>query len=150
MYLQLSYILSLETYLQTVHRIVALGHWVTDQVGKAIRDDGVSEPQYNVMRTLAQAKGRPLTVQELQENMVQANSNITRIIDKLLVKGLVARCECPTNRRKMDITLTANGKSKLKVLDAKVLAFHKPYMKNLGKKELEQLHYLMVKLTGKA
>ena len=42
------------------------------------------------------------------------------IVDKLLAKGYVGRQECPSNRRKMDITITDAGVALLKELNKKV------------------------------
>ena len=135
-------------YFQAIHQIILTGHWITDQVGQVLKEFGITEPQYNVLRTLEQAKGQPLTVQQLLEKMVQRSSNITRIVDKLISKGLVERKECPSNRRKMDITITATGSKYLKKLDKKVVSFHEPLMKNLSKKELETVKTLIQKLKS--
>lgn len=59
----------------------------------------MTEPQFNVLRILQGQKGDPLTVQEIQERMVQRGSNVTRIIDKLIEKVLLERHECATNIR---------------------------------------------------
>ena len=135
-----------EYYFQTIHQIITTGHWITDQVSDVLKPFGITEPQYNVLRTLHAAKGKPLTVQKLLDNMVQRSSNITRIVDKLIVKGYVERKECPSNRRKMDITITTLGLEKLKVLDKKVFELHQPLMDNLNKEELIMLKNLIIKL----
>jgi DNA-binding MarR family transcriptional regulator len=41
--------------------------------------------------------------------MLDRESNATRLVDKLLQKGLVNRCQCPENRRKVDIVITPAG-----------------------------------------
>ena len=135
-------------YFETIHQIILAGHWITEQVSKELKEFDVTEPQYNVLRSLKVANGEPLTVQKLQAQMVQKSSNITRIIDKLIKKNCVERKECPTNRRKMDITITENGLKLLKILDAKVMELHKPLMSNLTEKELEVLKGLILKLKG--
>lgn len=137
-----------ENYFHTIHQIICTGHWITDQVSQELKEFGMTEPQYNVLRTLKEAKGGPLTVQELLERMVQRSSNITRIVDKLIAKGFVERKECPTNRRKMDITLTKAGNQFLKKLDKKVVGFHKPLMEKLTEKELNTLNNLISKLRS--
>ncbi len=138
-----------KTYYQAIHQIIITGHWITDQVSTELKEFGITEPQYNVLRTLKGAKGKPLTVQEILDNMVQRSSNITRIVDKLLSKGFVERKECPTNRRKMDITITQEGEVILKKLDKKVHDFHKPLMTSLNQEEFEMLKNLILKLKSK-
>ncbi|NME67386.1 MarR family winged helix-turn-helix transcriptional regulator [Flammeovirga aprica] len=135
-------------YFKAIHQIIVTGHWITDQVGKDLKEYGITEPQFNVLRILKGQKGAPITVQEIQERMVQRSSNVTRIVDKLLDKKLVNRQECPTNRRKMDITITDKGLEELEKLDAKVGDFHQQFQGNLSEEELETLATLIKKLKG--
>jgi len=135
-------------YFQAVYQIITTGHWITDQISKELKEFGVTEPQYNVLRILKGAKGKPVTVNQILENMVQRSSNITRIVDKLLSKGLAERKECPTNRRKMDITITDEGLKQLKILEKKVQAFHQPFMKKLNSEELDTINNLIQKLKA--
>ena len=130
-------------YYQTIHQIILCGHWITDQVSIELKEFGITEPQYNVLRILRGKKGKPASVQHIQENMVQRSSNVTRIIDKLLAKELVTRKECPENRRKMDIHITDEGKKLLAVLDKKIDQFHAPMMENLDEEELKTLNQLI-------
>jgi MarR family transcriptional regulator, 2-MHQ and catechol-resistance regulon repressor len=135
-----------KTYFNTILKLITSGHRITDMVNKAMINYGLTEPQYNVLRILYQAGNEPLTVQQVQSGMVQPGSNVTRIVDKLLAKGLVNRTECPTNRRKMDLSLTDKGKDLLKKLDQKVLEIHHPMMSKLTDEEFQQLGSLIDKL----
>ena len=135
-------------YLKTISSIIKTGHWITDMVGIILKEYSITEPQYNVLRILKTQKSNPLTVQEIQSQMVQRTSNVTRIIDKLLLKKLVRRQECQTNRRKMDITITGEGIKFLDILDEKVYSFHEPMSVNLSEKELINLRNLIKKLRG--
>lgn len=134
-------------YYQTVHQIISTGHSITDRIGRELKEFDITEPQFNVLRTLKGAKGQPLTVQEILDKMVQRSSNVTRIVDKLIAKGYVERCECPTNRRKMDITLTEEGATALKKFDKKIYNMYKPTMNNLSEEELDTLKNLIQKLV---
>lgn len=121
---------------------------MTHQVSVKLKAFNISEPQFNVLRILRGRKGQPATVQEIQHEMVQRTSNVTRIIDKLLDKKLVERKECAANRRKMDITITNQGLKLLKKLDEKVLELHQPMIKNLTTAEAKTLTTLILKLKG--
>lgn len=134
-------------YFSTVHQIIKTGHWITEQVNKELKEFGITEPQYNVLRTLKSSGNVPLTVQEILEHMVQQSSNVSRIIDKLLLKGYVDRETCPSNRRKMDITITKSGENILEQLDQKVHQLHAPMFEKLNHQELDTLKHLITKLT---
>lgn len=135
-------------YYMAIHQIIETGHWITDEVNRTLKEHKITEPQYNVMRILKQNEGRALTVQEIQGQMVQKSSNVTRIIDKLITKGLVTRQECATNRRKMDINITEEGLEYLKVLDKKVQAHHQPMIDRLTMEDAKQIQQLIKKLRG--
>ncbi|MEP5614059.1 MAG: MarR family transcriptional regulator [Cyclobacteriaceae bacterium] len=138
-----------QDYLSAIDQIIRTGHWITDQVSVELKEFDISEPQYNVLRVLKVRGGDPITVQKIQDKMVQRTSNVTRIIDKLLDKGLVTRKECPANRRKMDIAITKQGEELLVELNKKVIAFHQPMAKNLNMEEAQELARLIKKLKDR-
>ena len=135
-----------EIYFQTILSIIKSGHRLTDEVSLALKQYDMSEPQFNVLRILRGAKGKPYTVQEISGRMIQRSSNVTRIIDKLLKRNFVDRKECAANRRKMDILITSDGLQFLKILDKKLMTFHQKYLHNLSEKELYTLNKLISKL----
>lgn len=138
--------MSNSNYFRTIGQIIKAGHWITDSVSSELKVFDISEPQYNVLRTLNAQKSTPLNVEQIGKQMIQRSSNVTRIIDKLLSKGFVSRQECPTNRRKMDISITSAGASFLKQLDAKVNDWHSPLFDKLTDEELQTLTGLIRKL----
>lgn len=137
-------------YLSAVYQVIKAGHWITDMVGQELKEYNITEPQFNVLRILQGCKGVPITVQDIQEKMVQRSSNVTRIIDKLIEKGFVDRIECPINRRKMDITITYKGSKMLVTLGKKVYQIHGPLAKNLSEDEAQTLTNLIIKLKGES
>ena len=138
----------MNNYFETVYEIIRTGHWITDSITKELKEFGIYEPQYNVLRILRGAKGKPISVNTILEHMVQRSSNVTRIVDKLEVKGLVERTLSVEDRRKMDIIITQNGIELLKKLNKRVAEFHKPMINNLSTKETDTLKQLIKKLKG--
>ncbi len=134
-------------YYESIHEIIKTGHKITDGINKRLKQSGSTEPQYNVLRILFITINEPITIDKIQEGMVQANSNVTRIIDKLHIKGYVTREECKTNRRKKDIMLTTKGIEYLNTLEKIVEEYHKPMMTKLDIAELSKLKELISKLN---
>jgi DNA-binding MarR family transcriptional regulator len=93
-------------------------------------------------------KGNPVNMCTIQERMIAKTSNTTRLVDKLLLKGLVLREICPQNRRKMEITITPKGMELLQQLDPMVEAHEKKFGNNLSEKELVQLNILLEKFRN--
>ncbi len=138
----------MNNYFKAIYEIIRTGHWITDSITKELKEYGIYEPQYNVLRILRGAKGNPISVNAILEQMVQRSSNVTRIVDKLETKGLVERKLSVEDRRKMDIIITNDGIQLLKKLDKKVADFHKPMMTNLTAEEADTLKQLIKKLKG--
>ena len=137
----------MNSYFQAVYEILRTGHWFTDQVSRELKEYGIYEPQFNVLRILRGA-GRQVSVSYILERMIQPSSNVTRIVEKLESRGLVDRKLCPADRRKMDISITPEGLKLLRQLDAKVEKLHEPMMHNLTDSEAKQLKQLIQKLKG--
>ena len=139
----------MNVYFEAMFEIIKTGHWITDSVSMELKEFDIYEPQFNVLRILRGAKGKPISANAILEKMVQRSSNITRIVDKLTAKGLVERTLSTDDRRKMDIVITTKGLALLIKLDKKVEALHKPMMNNLSAEEAETLKRLIIKLKGR-
>ncbi len=134
------------SYLKAIHQIIHYGHFITHRVSQELKEFDISEPQFNVLRILKGSRGKALNLQDISAKMVQKNSNVTRIVNKLVDRNLVIQQQCPTNRRKVEITITPEGKTFLKKLEVKVENIHHPFNKNLNTNELENLNVLLHKL----
>lgn len=108
----------------------------------------ISGQQYNVLRILRGQKGKPANLATIQERMIHKNSNTTRLIDKLILKGLVERTICPENRRKVEIVITKNGMHLLETIDPKLNTLEEKVMQPLTTTEAETLNILLEKLRG--
>ena len=80
----------------------------------------VTHSQFNILRILKGATPQPLILKEVQRRMVFGSSDITRLIDRLVIKNLVDRNKNFVDKRKIDITLSAQGMSLLKQLSPRM------------------------------
>ena len=92
-----------------------------DRFQEIMKPYDLSNEQYNVLRILRGQKGKPVNMSDIQERMIAKNSNTTRLIDKLLLKEMVTRKECPANRRKIEILITDKGLDVLAKLDPLII-----------------------------
>jgi hypothetical protein len=98
-----------------------------------------------VLRILRGQKGKPANMSVIQERMISKNSNTTRLVDKLILKELVIRKICPSNKRKMEITITEKGLDILKKLDPIVIEHENNLASHLTTEELTLLNNLLEK-----
>ena len=118
---------------------------VGDKFLEILKPYDLSSEQYNVLRILRGQKGKPANMSVIQERMISKNSNTTRLVDKLVLKELVIRKICPSNKRKMEITITEKGLEVLSTLDPITIEHENSLASNLTTEELEQLNYLLEK-----
>lgn len=116
-----------------------------ENFNETVKDYDLSPEQYNVLRILRGQKGKPANMCVIQERMIARTSNTTRLVDKLLLKGLVTREVCEENRRKMEILITEKGLNLLTELDPLLNAHEEKFSNNLTPTELEQLNTLLEK-----
>jgi DNA-binding MarR family transcriptional regulator len=121
---------------------------IADQFNELLKPFDLSAEQFNVLRILRGQKGNAVNMCTIQERMIAKTSNTTRLVDKLLLKGLVLREICPQNRRKMEITITPKGMELLQQLDPLVETHEKKFGNNLSEKELAQLNTLLEKFRN--
>lgn len=118
---------------------------INETITNTFKPYGVSLQQFNVLRILRGQNGKPANLSTLNERMVTKMSNTTRLVDKLLSKGYVHRKICPSNRRKIEITLTDEGMAKLAEMDKTMRAAEEEILAGFSDKELEQLNNLFDK-----
>lgn len=133
---------------KTILNIMYTQNVLADNFNDILKPYELSPEQFNVLRILRGQKGKPANMHLIQERMISRTSNTTRLVDKLLAKGLVMRKVCSENRRKMDITITEKGLDLLNELDPKVEGQETEYSRNLSGNELEQLNSLLEKYRG--
>lgn len=130
---------------RTIIHFMLVNNRINEVVAKALKPYDVSIQQFNVMRILRGQQGNPANLSTLNERMVTKMSNTTRLVDKLMLKGYVDRITCPTNRRKVEISLTEKGNEVLEKMDEAMDTAENEVLQNLSKKELEQLNTLFDK-----
>ena len=125
---------------KTVINIMYRARLVEESVHRILKPYELSIQQYNVLRILRGQNGKPANLSTVTERMVDPNSNTTRLIDKLLSKGLVQREICKSNRRKVELFITPKGLNLLNILDPITEKNNAEILSQLDSADLEQLN----------
>lgn len=118
------------------------------QLMQSIKAHGLTEPQYNVLRVLRGFRSeRPISINFIKERMLDKSSDVSRIVDNLLEKGLIIRNESPEDRRQKEIDITEKG---LALLSEMIECDKKADMllQNLTLEEVNELNRLLDKIRG--
>ncbi|HYN70041.1 MAG TPA: MarR family transcriptional regulator [Candidatus Eisenbacteria bacterium] len=77
-------------------------------------EHGLSHQEYVALLFLAESPDRRLRMGRLAEVLILSKSGATRLIDRLVVDGLVERLSCPSDARGAEAQLTEGGLDRLR------------------------------------
>ena len=133
-------------YQKAIINIIYTANWVRDQQMEVFKAFDVLPQHYNVLRIIKGKHPNPCSPGEIKEVMLDKGNDVTRLVDKLVKKGLVKRILCESNRRKVDITLTEKGSTFLKELNDPMKKQLSVMKKNISEKEAAFLSNILDKL----
>ncbi|MGF7216322.1 DNA-binding MarR family transcriptional regulator [Spirosoma lacussanchae] len=105
-------------YHRVMVNLIYTSNWIADNQTRILKPFGLTLQQYNVLRILRGQHPNPVKVSDITERMLDKMSNASRLVDKLVLKRLVLRTECPSDRRAVDVVITEQGLALLKRIDA--------------------------------
>ena len=123
--------------------------WVEEMVKEALKPFNLTHAQLNALYILYENDPGPVSANELKERILVANPDVTRLLDRLVVKGYVHRETCPINRRKIDISLTETGKKLfLEAHLAAKAALGDFFQKQINEDEAKELRRILHKMRA--
>ena len=101
-------------YEKMIVNILFTGSWLDTLNNSRLKPYGITTQQYNILRILRGQHPSPATINMLIERMLDKNSNASRLVEKLRMKGLVTRSTNPKDKRAVSVLITETG---LRVLE---------------------------------
>ena len=88
---------------------------VTRRLDEELRaEHDLSLAEYDAMLTIADAPERRIRMRQLADRVILSKSGVTRLIDRLVLDGLVERKACASDARGAEAVLTAEGLDRLR------------------------------------
>lgn len=126
--------------------IIFTASWIEAEQAQLLKPFEISIQQYNILRILKGMHPEPATVKLLIERMIDKNSNASRLVDKLLKKGLVERHACKEDRRRVDVFITDAG---IQLINETAVLIENDFQyHHLTEEEADQLSNLLDKMRG--
>ena len=127
---------------------VYLGLWRTYDRLRALEDElfatyELTAQQYNVLRLLKAARPESVPTLALADRLVSRAPDITRMIDRLEERGLVARERQAEDRRVVRLHITDGGLELLTQIAAPLSACHARQLGHLADADLKKLSALL-------
>ena len=107
---------------------------------------GITPQQFNILRILRGAKGKPLSVSDLKARMIDENSDVSRLIDRLLRLELVERQVGASDRRFAQVTISPQGLELLADIDPRMSEMYHTLFQNVTEEQAEQVNIFLNKI----
>ncbi len=111
-----------QTYLNVQHELrVSLLHaasWLNNEIRKFLQPYDITQKQFNILRILRGAHPKSLSIQTVRGRMIDRMSDASRLIDRLVRKGLIEKYPCPEDGRSNRALITDAGLELLAKIDA--------------------------------
>lgn len=125
---------------KVVVNIIYSYHWITEKIRSLLDEEELTLQQFNILRILRGSDPEPLSTLQIRDRMLDKMSDTSRIVDRLLAKGLVTKKTSKADKRLVEVKITAKGKQLLakfdkknKMMDDLVAELNEADMKTLNK-----------------
>src|ERR1700733_3290425 len=131
-------------YQKAILNLIYTFNWVNEKINRRFEPFDITQQQFNILRILRGA-GQPLSTLQIRQRMLDKMSDTSRIVDRLVKKGMVKKSICREDRRLVDVLLKDKGKKLLQTMDG-LLDEMASVFKYLSEEEARRLNILLDKI----
>jgi DNA-binding MarR family transcriptional regulator len=133
---------------RTLLNILFTAGWIDCRQTRLLRPFGITPQQYNILRILKGSAPAGLSIIDIKGRMINRNSNVGRLIDKLTEASLTTRTQNPQDRRMIMVTIARDGEKLLNSIEqAEIPALFLP-KNDLSEGETHLLGTLLDRFRG--
>lgn len=134
-------------YQKVAINLIYTANWLQGKQQEFFKPFGITSSQFNILRILRGQHPNKISGVEIKSRMLDKNSDIPRLLDRLIKKGLISKGQCPNDKRAADIMISQEGLDVLKQIDVKIDESQKKNI-SLSQEEAAQLSSLLDKCRG--
>ena len=134
-------------YQMAAVNIIYTCNWMTEAFKQMLEPYDITHQQYNVLRILKGSYPEPISTLEIRSRMLDKMSDVSRMVDRLVLKELVTKTPCPSDKRLVDVLLSEKGHALLQQMSV----FDKEMdnqLNNLTPEEARHLSQLLDKIRA--
>jgi DNA-binding MarR family transcriptional regulator len=131
---------------KAVINLLYTANWMEGKQQDTFKPFNMTLQQFNILRILRGQHPNSISATEIKSRMLDKNSDVSRLLDRLLAKKVITKRTCPNDKRAADINLTEEGLELLKAIDKKQQQIDGILL--LSEEEAEQLSNLLDKGRG--
>ncbi len=133
-------------YQKAVINLIYTFNWMNGKIKNMLDEYDITSQQFNILRILRGA-GTPISTLQIRQRMLDKMSDTSRIVDRLIKKGMVQKVICEGDRRLVDVSITDEGTALLQRIDVLQDEMDSVF-KNLSPEEAITLNELLDKIRN--
>lgn len=99
---------------KAVVNLIYTSNWLQANQQEFFKGFGITGQQFNILRILKGQYPKTLSGTEIKGRMLDRNSDVSRLLDRLAAKKLITKNTCPNDKRAWDVMITDTGLALLK------------------------------------
>jgi DNA-binding MarR family transcriptional regulator len=133
-------------YQKLLINLIFTNNWLAAHNRNFFDDAGITVQQFNILRILRGAQ-ESLSTLQIRDRMLDKMSDTSRIVDRLILKGLAKKSINKFDKRLVCVSITTKGLALLKKMDPNESEMFS-VMRNLTEMEAKQMNKFLDKLRG--
>jgi DNA-binding MarR family transcriptional regulator len=129
---------------KAVLNLLFTANWIQNKQRELFEPYGITNQQYNILRILRGQYPKSISGAEIKSRMLDKNSDVSRLLDRLIAKNLVVKTQCPEDKRASNVSINNSGLELLQNLDTEINNLDQQLI-TLSKEEAIQLSSLLDK-----
>ncbi len=134
-------------YQKAAINLLYTSSWLEGQQKGFFKQYGITNQQFNILRILRGQFPNKISGADIKTRMLDQNSDVSRLLDRLIIKKMIIKSQCPNDKRAADIVISESGLELLKRIDQQIENLD-GLLSNLTKEEASQLSLLLDKSRG--
>jgi len=94
---------------KAVINLIYTSNWLQNKQQEFFKSFGITGQQFNILRILKGQFPKTISATEIKSRMLDRNSDVSRLLDRLAGKKLITKKTCPNDKRASDVLITAEG-----------------------------------------
>jgi len=136
-----------DVYQKISVNLLFTSNWLVARHQEFLKPFGITTQQFNILRILRGQRPNAISGVEIKARMIDRNSDISRLLERLIKKELVSKVQSENDKRAANISITQKGLDLLVQMDDKFKEFEMGHF-NLTEEEANQLSALLDKARG--
>ncbi len=134
-------------YQKATINLIYTHNWLMTKQKRFLGEYDITPQQYNVLRILRGQHPGSISTSAIRERMLDRSSDASRIVDRIHKQGLVEKKICHSDKRLVDVNISAKGLKVLEEIDKEIIKMDSIFG-NLTETETEELNRLLDKLRS--